>query len=217
MKALVIVLAVLAVLLLLLLLPVHLEVDCLGRQLDAFVQVGPLKYHLLAGKKKKSGKKAAEKAEKKQKKKAKDEAQKKGMEKIEAVYAAGEEYLSLVKQITGLIPVIRRVLVIDNLTVYVRFYDEDPAQMAMHYGQAWAAIGWIVGILSNLFRLRKQDVCPVIDDTADGFVFEAKVRIHITLLGALRVLARFVSGREKTQKPLKTADAASSAPNENKE
>lgn len=198
-----ILLAVLAVLTLLLLLPVCLQVDYADDEVGVVLRAGPIRYRLLPAKEKTPEEQAAKAAKKQQKKAAAPE-----RSKLEAVQAAAEKYCALVKQLCAVVPVVRRVLVIDEITVYVRFFDEDPAQLALRYGQAWAVIGVVMGTLSNLLRVKRREVCPMIDSAVDGFSLDAKLKLHITLLGALRILLKFVGQREKRQKNAAKAPAS---------
>lgn len=111
---------------------------------------------------------------------------------IQSVYASAKRYFPLVKASMELIPDVMHQIVIDELKVYVTLSDDDPADLALHYGQAWAAIGWLVGCITNLFRLRRQDVRPIIDQKSENFSLQASVKVRVSLWRACWVGIRFL-------------------------
>lgn len=201
MKVILILLAVLAGLVLFVLFfPIFVRVNYRGETLQAYAWVGPYRYNLLADEKKKKEKKEARTA------------RQKDMTKLQALSDTAKYYVDLLRQDLGLIPILQYVLVIDNLMVRVRLNSEDPAELAMRYGEAWAVIGWVVTVLGNFFDIRRQDACPLIDKQVDGFAFEAAVKVHLTLMSAIRVVfkleaqkAKYPTNRTtKPSNPLKT-------------
>lgn len=196
MKALWIFLAVVGIIGLLLLLPIWLYVEYAGDEPRVHVGYGPIRVQLLPKRRKKKNRK-------KQKKQEAVEPTPPPKEKrtVQSVYASAKQYLPLVKTVLGMIPSTLRAVVIDELRVYVKLNDDDPADLALHYGQAWAAIGWLVAAISNLFQLKRQDVRPVVDSQCEGFTLEASVKVHLTLwkicgLG-LKFLKRYLQQRKQ--------------------
>ncbi len=166
-----IVLAVLGVLALLLWLPVRFDLDYEKSGLVVRLRFGLIRLRLLP-RKPKAKKPAAPKPDTPAPKKKRS---------ISSLYAAAQRYIPLVKKLLRLVPAALHAVVIDRLSVTVRFYDEDPADLALRYGQIWAAIGGMSAALSRVFQIRQQDLQPVIDPQAEGFELEANVRVHVTL------------------------------------
>lgn len=173
MIALWIVLGLLALPLILLLIPIRLSLDFQNRTMKLRIGHGLIRIQLLPKRKKKKSKPAAktEAPEPTPKPQPKRD--------ISDVYEQAQQFIPLAKKMLAAIPNIFGAVCIDRLTVHVRFFQEDPADLALHYGQAWAASGWIVAALSNLFTIKRQDVRPVIDDRVDGFDLQASIRVRV--------------------------------------
>lgn len=168
MRALWILPAVAGVIGLLLLLPVSVHIEYFDEKTFVTLGIGPVRVGLLPRKRKQKKKELATPAQAPEKKRT-----------IQSVYAEARQYIPLVKTVLSMIPDTLHAAVIDKLTVHVKLYDDDPADLALHYGQAWAALGWIVTAISNLSCLKQQDVRPIMDEQTDGFALEAKVRVHL--------------------------------------
>lgn len=173
MRALWILLAVVGVFGLMLLLPICLYIEYLDEEMFVRLGIGPIRVRLLPPKKRHKAKK-----EKRELPECAASAKKKRT--IQSIYAEAKRYIPLVKTVLSMIPDTLHAAVIDKLTVYVKLCDDDPADLALHYGQAWAAIGWIVTTISNTCRLKQQDVRPVMDTRVNGFALEAAVKVHLT-------------------------------------
>lgn len=111
---------------------------------------------------------------------------------VQSVYASAKRYFPLVKASMELIPDVMRQVVIDELKIYVTLNDDDPADLALHYGQAWAAIGWLLSCITSLFRLKRQDVRPIIDQMSENFSLQASVKVRVSLWKACWVGIRFL-------------------------
>jgi hypothetical protein len=70
---------------------------------------------------------------------------------------------------------LRRKLILKNLTVCLTVggQGEDPAGSAFTYGRAWAAVGALIPVLENSFKIRKRDIRVNIDFTSSETVIYA--------------------------------------------
>lgn len=82
----------------------------------------------------------------------------------------------------------RRKLRLDNLYLRLILAGDDPCDLAVNYGRAWAAIGNIMPQLEALFTIKKRDIQVECDFTAEEIRVVAHMDITITL-GRLLMLA----------------------------
>lgn len=180
-------LIVAGVVLLLLLLPVGLRARYDEDGLFAALKLGPVLVRLFPPKKEKGPKK--EKKPKKDKpKQAEDHPKKKGGS------------LALVKACLPLIrptlEKVRRRLTIKHLTLHVIWAAPDPADAAMGYGAANAALGVLWPLFSQNFKVRDYALGVDVDFDAAAPTVYAKADVTMTVFGlltlALPLLLRFV-------------------------
>ena len=91
---------------------------------------------------------------------------------------------------------LRRKLRVEELTLHVTFAWDDPADAALHYGQAWAAVGALMPALDRLFVIKKRDIQPILDYNEKKMKLDAQLVLTITIgraiCLALRALVRFL-------------------------
>lgn len=80
---------------------------------------------------------------------------------------------------------LRRKLRVEELTLHVTFAGDDPADAALHYGQAWAAVGALIPALDRLFVIKKRDICPILDYNREQMSVDAHLILTITIGRAL--------------------------------
>ena len=80
---------------------------------------------------------------------------------------------------------LRRKLRVEELTLHVTFAGDDPADAALHYGQAWAAVGALMPALDRLFVIKKRDICPILDYNREQMSVDAHLILTITTGRAL--------------------------------
>ena len=80
---------------------------------------------------------------------------------------------------------LRRKLRVEELTLHVTFAGDDPADTALHYGQAWAAVGALMPALDRLFVIKKRDICPILDYNREQMSVDAHLILTITIGRAL--------------------------------
>ena len=80
---------------------------------------------------------------------------------------------------------LRRKLRVEELTLHVTFAGDDPADAALHYGQAWAAVGALTPALDRLFVIKKRDICPILDYNREQMSVDAHLILTLTIGRAL--------------------------------
>lgn len=163
---------------------VRVRYDCGGAAVK--VLAGPVRISVYPRPKKekpkKEGKKPAEKKPKQQTGKSAAEASEKK--------AGGSltDFLPLVKLALELLNDFRRKLRVDYLELKLVLAGDDPCDLAVNYGRAWAALGNLLPRLERVLVIRKRDLNVECDFTADSTLVTAGLDITITL-GRLMALA----------------------------
>ena len=174
---------ILAVLLLIGCIPVGVDAAYGEGGIRLAVKIWLFRLQLLPQKPKKK-KKPAKKAAPKQKKPAPEKPA--GEKKPNPLLSGGVdgilELLDLGVQTLG---DLRRKLRVEELTLHVTFAGDDPADAALHYGQAWAAVGALMPALDRLFVIKKRDICPILDYKREQMSVDAHLILTITIGRAL--------------------------------
>ena len=186
-----------AVLLALFLIPLGCRVSYDSGGLTVRVIAGPVRFWVYPLRRKDAPKKAdqPEKNEKKEKKPTgKDSAEK----KAETTQATEPEtggsltrLLPLVKLALEALGELRRKIRLDNLTVHLTLACDDPCDLAVNYGRAWAAVGNLMPNLERLFVIKKRDIQIGCDFTASETVVFAQGDVTITLGRVLSLALRY--------------------------
>lgn len=146
-------------------------------QPGVWLLVGPLKFRVYPGNKKR--KKNPEKTEKKSEKKDKS---KKG--------GSWQDFQSVVKTILEFLEQFRRKIRVNDLELKLTLAGDDPCDLALNYGRAWAALGNLMPLLEQCFVIKKRDVEVQCDFTSDKTRIYARADVTITLARALHLLSR---------------------------
>ena len=163
---------------------VRVRYDCDGAAVK--VLAGPVRILIYPRPKKekpkKEGKKLAEKKPKQQTGKSAAEASEKK--------AGGSltDFLPLVKLALELLNDFRRKLRVDYLELKLVLAGDDPCDLAVNYGRAWAALGNLLPRLERVLVIRKRELNVECDFTADSTLVTAGADITITF-GKLITLA----------------------------
>ena len=176
-------LIVLGIVMLLAALPlgVRIRYDCDG--IAVTVLAGPVRILVFPRTKKEKKKKEKPKPEKKKTAPSEKEPPKK-----EKAGGSLTDFLPLVKLALELLNCFRRKLRVDNLRLKLVLAGDDPCDLAVNYGRAWAALGNLLPRLERVLVIRKRDLNVECDFTADSTVVTAGLDITITL-GRLIALA----------------------------
>lgn len=149
---------------------------------------GPVKLTLYprktAGKKKKTEKKRAPapsanpapKPEKKEKK---------------AKGGSWRDFIPLVKTALAFLGDFRRKLRINHLYCRLILAGDDPCDLAVHYGEGWAALGNLLAVLEKTFVIQKRDVELECDFQADETIINFRADVTIRLGRLLWLLLRY--------------------------
>ncbi len=156
---------------------------------------GPIRFAVYPRprKEKKPNPKAEEKKAKKEaEKKAKKQEQKKKNEKTASEKntiplipkekgGSWTDFLPLVKVGLDFLGGFRRRLRVKVLELKLIMAADDPCDLAVNYGRAWAALGNLMPQLERLFVIRKRDVQVECDFTASQTLVIARLDLTITL------------------------------------
>lgn len=166
----------------------------------AFVRLilGPVKITLIPGKKKDK----KETKEKKPKKAKKTPAKTKQVGKDkpdpqpnpEAQKEKGGsllDFLPLVKTVFDFLGDFRRKLRVNHLELKLIMAGDDPCDLAVNYGRAWAAVGNLMPRLERWFVIKNRDVEVECDFTASETLIIARLDLTITLGRIIAAVVRF--------------------------
>ena len=147
------------------------------------IVAGPVRFTVFPMKKKE--KKPKEKKKKKEKKKNSKETPKASEEKTKAPKKekGGSilDFLPLVQVGLDLLNDFRWKLRLNRLELKLIMAADDPADLGMNYGRAWAAVGNLVPMLERSFVIKKRDIEVECDFTASEMLIIARLDITITL------------------------------------
>ena len=207
----------LAVVILFAILPLGASVKYNSEGAVVRVIAGPVRFTVFPRPKKEKDpkaeeKKAKEEAEKKAAKEAKKKAEKKAAEKTASEKAtvpliqkekggSWTDFLPLVKVAIEFLGDFRRKLRVNVLELKLIMAADDPCDLAVNYGRAWAALGNLMPQLEKLFVIKKRDLEVECDFTASQTLVIARLDLTITL-GRLLALV-FVNGFRAVKEYLK--------------
>jgi len=116
-----------------------------------------------------------------------------------------EEYLHLLLEVLGRF---RRRLVVRKLTLRAVFGGDDPADAALNYGRAWAAIGVVMPLIEQCFTIRRRDVGAFLQEGETTLSLRAEAyatltvgrMLHLALLALYRFLKIYRSHKNQPEK-----------------
>ena len=91
------------------------------------------------------------------------------------------DFLPLVRVVTELLVDFRRKLRIKRLEMLLCMAGDDPCNLAINYGRAWAAVGNLMPQLERLFVIKKRDIQVQCDFTGSQTTIYVRADITITL------------------------------------
>ena len=147
------------------------------------VIAGPIRIKVFPLKKKEKKEKAP-KEKKKRKEKTKQEPQKNPPKPKEAKKEQGGsilDFLPLLQVGLDLLDDLRWKLRLNRLELKLIMAGDDPADLGMNYGKAWAAVGNLVPMLERNFVIKKKDIEVECDFTTSETLIVARLDITITL------------------------------------
>ena len=144
---------------------------------NAWVCIGPFRYRVFP----------RQKAPLKDKKTAGFEKKKQGSAVKKKSAGNLSDFLPLAENLFDLLIDFRKRLKIPMLRMHLVLAEEDPYDLAIHYANAWAALGNLVPRLEQNFQIKKRDMTVSCDFTANKTKIYAYVYATISL-GALLYL-----------------------------
>ena len=84
----------------------------------------------------------------------------------------------------------RRKICVKHLELKLILAGDDPSDLAVNYGKAWAILGGLIPQLERLFRIKKRDLEVECDFTSDSTRIFARVDATLTLARTLCLLSR---------------------------
>lgn len=110
------------------------------------------------------------------------------------------DFLPLVKLALDFLGDFRRKLRLDNLELKLIMAADDPCDLAVNYGRAWAAVGNLMPQLEKLFVIKKRNIEIECDFTTSETLVIARLDLTITLgrilslvfVYAIRALIQFL-------------------------
>ncbi len=166
----------LGILVLLAILPLGASVKYNAEGLALKILAGPIRLQILPGKKKDPQKKKDSPQKPEQKK-----VTQKSEEPPKEAGGSITDFLPLVQIVLQLLDGLRRKLRINRLELKMILAAEDPCDLAVNYGRAWAALGNLWPQLERCFVIKKRNVEVACDFTAAETLVIARADITITL------------------------------------
>lgn len=156
---------------------------------EARVIAGPVKITLFPRKKRKKKPKIADSSEKTTEETTKVPSEKKRpktetTEKDEPGMQSGgslERFVPWIRLGLDFLVGLRRKIRLDNLYLHVVLAGDDPCDLAVNYGRAWAAVGDLLPKLERVFVIGKRDIQVGCDFAAEKITVAARGDMTITL------------------------------------
>ena len=104
------------------------------------------------------------------------------------------DFLPLVRVVLKFLDGFRRKLRVHVLELKLIMAADDPCDLAVNYGKAWAAVGNLMPQLERVFVIQKRNIEVECDFTADKTLVIARVDLSITL-GRILSLVFLLIGR----------------------
>ncbi len=163
------------------------------------ITVGPFRFVVFPQKKK------AEKKKKPTKTKIKTEKKGNAVKKQEKVKdktgGSITDFLPLVQTALDFLGAFRRKLRLNRLEMKLIMAADDPCDLAVNYGKAWAAVGNLLPQLERFFVIRKRNVEVACDFTSEKTLIFARLDLTITVgrvlslatVYGIRIVRQFLS------------------------
>ncbi len=131
----------------------------------------------------------SQKKEKPEKKKAPQKAS--SQKKEEEKGGSWQDFLPLLKIALRFIGKVGKRLRVRRLEAVLTMAGDDPCDLAVNYGKAWAAVGSLMPALNALLVIKKQNVQVRCDFTGEKTTFYAAMDITITLGWAVALIVKY--------------------------
>ena len=101
------------------------------------------------------------------------------------------DFLPLVQVALDLLGDFRQKLRLNRLELKLIMAADDPCDLAINYGRAWAALGNLFPLLERAFVIKKRDIEVECDFTASETLIIARLDITITLGRLIALVGRY--------------------------
>ncbi len=101
------------------------------------------------------------------------------------------DFLPLVRTALDFVGEFRRKLRVNDLQLRLTMAGDDPCDLGVNYGRAWAAVGNLMPRLERLFVIKKRDIRVDCDFTAEKTTIFARLDLTITLGRLLSLAVRY--------------------------
>ncbi len=128
----------------------------------------------------------------KQKDKPKDTEAEKGKKASGSKNKTGgsfRDFKPLLNTVLTFLAEFRRKLRVNRMELQLIMAGEDPCNLAVNYGRAWAAVGVILPQLERVFVIKKRDIAVACDFTGESTRIYLRLDATITVGRLLRLLA----------------------------
>lgn len=171
----------LGVLILLALLPVGISAryDSCGAR--AYFKLGPIRFRLTLNDKDDDEHEGALKRKKKPAKRSDDEQTEQG--------GLLEQFRPLLRSVLDFLCELRLRIRVKRLELKVILAGDDPCDLAINYGRAWAALGNLMPQLERFLVIKKRNLEVECDFTSEKTLILARIEIRIPLFRAIVLIA----------------------------
>jgi len=128
-------------------------------------------------------------AKKKAAKKAKMEAKEKDKPPKDKPGMSLNDFMDMLPFAFNMLGRLRRRLLISRLTLHFKVAGDDASKIAMTYGAANAAMGELIPILENSFRIKRRDIRFETDFISDGQTIYANVAFSLAVWESMYIVA----------------------------
>ena len=135
--------------------------------------VGPVRVQLIPARRQKESSKKKQKSSTTKPTSSKGPAKKKG--------GNLQDFLPLLDAVLDFVSAFGRKLRITKLNLKLILASDDPADLALNYGKAWAALGNVVALLENAFVIKNRDLEVECDFQSDSTTIVGGVDLSITV------------------------------------
>ena len=111
-------------------------------------------------------------------------------EKSETKGGSYWDFRPVIDTIVDFLGEFRRKICVNHLELKLILAGDDPSDLAVNYGKAWAILGSLIPQLEQLFKIKKRDLEVECDFTSDKTLIFARVDATITLARTLCLLSR---------------------------
>ena len=101
------------------------------------------------------------------------------------------QFWPLLEAVGKLLNDLRKKLRVKKLELHLVMGGDDPCNLALSYGKAWAAVGNIMPVLEKVFVIKKRDVQVHCDFMAQSTKIYLKLNLTMTLLRLIRLLVQY--------------------------